>query len=96
MVIDFDFESFTIFLRLYEQNASRFTSGGSELTLARLWCVSFSLSVSTHVIHSKWVPYNKWSLSKAVFETIFFLSPDATKFVLLSYERITSDSNIYS
>ena len=49
IIIDFDFESFTIFLRLYEQNASHFISGGSDLTLAGLWRVIFSLSVSTHV-----------------------------------------------
>ena len=49
IIIDFDFESFTIFLRLYEQTASHLISGGSDLTLARLWRVIFSPSVSTHV-----------------------------------------------
>ena len=49
IIIDFDFESFMIFLRLYEQNAFHFISGGSDLTLAWLWRVIFSLSVSTHV-----------------------------------------------
>ena len=49
IIVDFDFESFTIFLRLYEQKASHFISGGSDLTLARLWRVIFSLSVSANV-----------------------------------------------
>ena len=48
IIIDFDFETFTISLRLYEQNASHFISGGSDLTLARLWRVSFSLSTCIH------------------------------------------------